>query len=98
MKVDAMTLTPTSAPPNASARWCPSCGRWIERQEIRGRRRCHCGAAVVRQTFRERSVPGQLRPGIIAEFSDPRDRYNPARELAELRARLTLKAHEVLGQ
>jgi hypothetical protein len=31
---------------------------------------------------------GELRPGVVAEFADPRDRYDPAFVLAELRARL----------
>lgn len=67
------SLTPDGHPPCPSARWCPSCCRWMLRAEIRGRRRCRCGAAVVRQTRGERSLPGELRPGIVAEFADPRD-------------------------
>lgn len=92
-----LTLTPIGDPPNVSARWCPQCCHWIERRQMRGRRRCLCGAAVIRQTRSEKPRPGELRPGIIAEFSDPRDRYDPSRELAELRERLRLKVHETHG-
>ncbi len=67
------SLTPDGNPPDKSARWCPVCCQWIDRQEIRGRRRCPCGAAVVRQTRGERSLPGELRPGVLPEFIDPRD-------------------------
>jgi hypothetical protein len=67
------SLTPEGKPPNGSARWCPDCCRWIDRIELRGRRRCVCGAAVVRQTRGERSLTNELRPGVVAEFEDPRD-------------------------
>jgi len=42
----------------------------------------------VRPAFKTKAKPGELRPGIVAEFDDPRDRCDPARELAALRARL----------
>jgi hypothetical protein len=64
---------------------------------MRGRRRCVCGAAVVRQTRHERPVPGELRPGVIAEFDDPRDRFDPTDTLAELRERLRRKFNETHG-
>lgn len=67
------SLTPVGDPPDHSARWCPSCCAWIDRRILRGRRRCFCGAAVVRQTRGGRSIPGELRPGIAAMFADPRD-------------------------
>jgi len=79
-------LTPDSDPPTRGSRWCPRCRLWYE---LRGRRRCGCGAALVRQPFRTTPKAGELRPGVVAEFADPRDRYDPQRELAELRARLT---------
>jgi hypothetical protein len=41
--------------------------------------------------------PGELRPGIVEEFSDPRDRYDPARELADLRERLLHKFNRTHG-
>jgi hypothetical protein len=97
-----MDLNPVGEPPSYSARWCPSCQRWFDRSAGFGRigRRCPlCFTALVRQirdTYRPR--PGELRPGVVAEFADPRDKYDPARALAELRARLTVKAHETLGQ
>jgi hypothetical protein len=82
-----MILTPVGDAPDRSARWCPSCTVWIT--GLRGRRRCGlCGTAVVRQPFQYKLKSGELRPGIVAEFADPRDRYNPARELADARARL----------
>jgi hypothetical protein len=68
------SLTPASEPPNRSARWCPGCEAWIDRTELRGRRRCACGAAVVRQTRGDRSLPGELRPGVVAMWADPRER------------------------
>ena len=68
-----LTLTPIGLPPNRSARWCPSCCAWIERGVLRGRRRCGCGAAVVRQGLRTKAQPNELRPGVVAEFTDPRD-------------------------
>jgi hypothetical protein len=81
-------LTPDSDPPSRSARWCPACRGWLLTQ---GRRRCPtCHTAVVRpMKIPPKPKPGELRPGIIAEFADPRDRYDPARELAKLRAQLT---------
>lgn len=81
-----MDLTPQGEPPSRGARWCPSCAEWVE--HLRGRRRCHCGTAVVRQVQVEKPRAGELRPGVVAEFADPRDRYEPVRELAEMRARL----------
>lgn len=91
-----MDLTPIGEPPSRSARWCPRCQCWYP--YAGGRRRCAvCAAAFVRPTKVEEPRPGELRPGVVAEFADIRDRYDPSRELAELRARLTVKAHEVLG-
>lgn len=85
-----MDLNPVGEPPSRSARWCPACQRWIVFQF--GRRRCaSCGTAVVRPAKAEQPRPGELRPGVVAEFADPRDRYDPSRELAELRARLTAR-------
>jgi len=89
-----MDLTPIGEPPSRSARWCPRCQVW---KPHCGNRRCACGTAVVRPARVERSRPGELRPGVVGEFADPRDRYDPSRELAELRARLAVKVHEVLG-
>jgi hypothetical protein len=89
VKVDALVLTPDGEPPSRGARWCPSCHVWIESAELRGRRRCWCGTAVVRPAFVSKLKAGELRPGIVAEFADPRDRYDPTRVLTELRARLT---------
>lgn len=84
-------LTPIGDPPTRSARWCPKCHCWVVFQF--GRRRCQaCGTAVVRPVKAEKPKLGELRPGIIAEFADPRDRYDPTRELAELRARLKQSA------
>jgi hypothetical protein len=72
MKHDAMDLTPEGEPPTVWARWCPSCRLWVT--HINGRRRCWCGAAVVRLGYRPRHrEPGELRPGVVAEFDDPRD-------------------------
>lgn len=72
MNVDTLSLTPDSEPPTRSARWCPSCCRWMT--ELRGRLRCVCGAAVVRPGYQSRHrEPGELRPGVVAEFADPRD-------------------------
>lgn len=85
-----MDLTPVGEPPSRSARWCPRCQVWDT--QARGRRRCVlCGAALIRPMVRERKPkPWELRPGVVAEFSDPRDRHEPgARALAEMRARLT---------
>lgn len=80
-----MTLVPIGDPPSRRARWCPSCAVWIETR----RRRCHCGTAVVRPPFRSKKPrAGELRPGIVAEFADPRDDYDPTPVLAALRARL----------
>jgi len=70
--VSPVNLQPMGDPPDRSARWCPSCGLWIT--NLRGRRRCGlCHTAVVRPPFRSRPRPGELRPGIVAEFDDPRD-------------------------
>jgi hypothetical protein len=33
----------------------------------------------------DRAQPGELRPGVIAEFDDPRDRYDASDVLARLR-------------
>lgn len=86
MKVDTLELTPEGTPPSRFARWCPSCRCWLEHT---GCRRCfYCGAAVVRQPKIVKLKAGELRPGVVAEFADPRDRYDPTRELAALRARL----------
>lgn len=90
-----MDLTPIGTPPSRFARWCPRCCAWLEHT---GARRCLCGTALVRQGKAEKPRPGELRPGIVGEFADMRDRYDPSRELAELRARLTVKVHETLGQ
>jgi len=79
-------LTPDSDPPSRFSRWCPRCRLWYEHLR---RRRCGCGAALVRpMKSPPKPKPGELRPGIIAEFDDPRDRYDPRRELAAIRARL----------
>ena len=87
-----MDLTPIGEPPFRGSRWCPMCRRWID---ACGVRRCpDCHTAVVRPPYlglRELVVkpkPGELRPGIIAQFDDPRDRYDPTRALAEMRTRL----------
>jgi tRNA(Ile2) C34 agmatinyltransferase TiaS len=69
-RVDALSLTPDGEPPTRSARWCPTCRRWLERS---GRRCAKCGTAVVRPARRVRHQKGELRPGVIAEFEDPRD-------------------------
>lgn len=79
-------LTPDGDPPSRGARWCPSCREW--RTELRGRRRCLCGTAVVRQPFQSKPKAGELRPGVVAEFADPRDSDDPIWELEALRARL----------
>lgn len=90
-----MDLNPEGEPPSRSARWCPSCRVWIVFQC--GRRRCAaCGTAVVRPAKPEKLKPGELRPGIIAEFDDPRDRYDPRGELAAMRARLKKPAAAVM--
>jgi hypothetical protein len=36
----------------------------------------------------EKPRRGELRPGIVAEFEDQRDRYDPSHLIANLRARL----------
>jgi hypothetical protein len=88
VKVDTLELTPDSDPPTRHARWCPACREWVT--HCRGRLRCWCGTAVVRPAWQPRHrEPGVLRPGVVAEFADPRDRYDPKRELEELRARLS---------
>jgi hypothetical protein len=69
MKADS--LTPVGEPPDRSARWCPSCRAWRARGVLRGRRRCLCGAAVVRQTRPAfHTAPGELRPGVVPEWTD----------------------------
>ncbi len=84
-----MDLIPHSDPPSRCARWCPSCLVWLENEAIRGRRRCGtCGSAVVRQGYKSTPRPGELRPGIIAEFNDPRDQTVGTATLAQLRAQL----------
>lgn len=92
-----LTLTPDGIPPTRFARWCPGCCCWYTHT---GRTRCTvCRAALVRQRSRpDRPMAGELRPGVVAEFADVRDRYDPARELAELRARLTARIQETLGE
>jgi hypothetical protein len=67
-----VSLTPIGDPPSRHARWCPACQLWLEHTRSR---RCVCGAAVVRQPYRARVRPqaGELRPGIVGEFEDPRD-------------------------
>jgi len=74
MNPDGMDLTPEGDPPTRTARWCPSCRMWVE--YLSGRRRCFCGAAVLRPAYRSRRPRerGELRPGVVAEFEDPRDR------------------------
>jgi hypothetical protein len=70
-KAHQESLTPTSDAPSRSARWCPRCRAWIE---AHGKRRCEtCGTAVVRQLKAEKSIPGELRPGVAPEFDDERD-------------------------
>ncbi len=67
-----LSLSPIGVPPTSSARWCPRCREW---KTHTGARRCHvCGAAVVRQTRIPKALPNELRPGVDAEFLDPRDR------------------------
>lgn len=71
--MDLDSLTPEGEPPTRGARWCPSCRMWVT--QLNGRLRCFCGAAVVRPGYRPRHrEPGELRPGVVAEFEDPRDR------------------------
>lgn len=84
-----MDLNPIGEPPSRFARWCPSCRAWFTHTGVR---RCAvCQTALVRQTKPETIAPPkpwELRPGVVAEFTDRRDAFDPARELAELRARL----------
>lgn len=85
-----MDLNPIGEPSSPGDRWCPSCQGWFASWQHQGRRRCECcGTALVRPMKADpptRPRPFELRPGVIAEFADPRDRYDPSRELAELRA------------
>ncbi len=82
-----MDLTPLTAPPSRGARWCPSCCAWWLAVDARGRRRCPvCRAALVREMPTPKPRPGELRPGIIAEFNDPRDHTFGTATLAQLRA------------
>lgn len=82
-------LTPIGEPPTRTARWCPRCQAWVEGH---GRRRCAtCAAALIRPRVRHaatRSTRDELRPGVYAEFDDPRDRYDPRAVLATLREKL----------
>ena len=82
---DALTLTPVGAPPSRGDRWCPRCTTWIA---ARGRRRCPtCLAALVRAAPAPPKLrPGELRPGVIEQFRDPRDW--PAPDFRALRRRL----------
>jgi hypothetical protein len=90
-----MDLNPVGEPPTRFARWCPYCQQW---KTHTGARRCvDCGTAVIRQTKVEKPKPGELRPGVIAEFDDPRDRYDATDTLADLRARLHRKCTETHG-
>jgi hypothetical protein len=67
-----MQLTPDGEPPGRGSRWCPRCQAWIE--YAFGRRRCaSCGTALIRPMRPRTPKPGELRPGVIAEFDDPRD-------------------------
>jgi hypothetical protein len=85
-----MNLTPPTDPPTRSARWCPSCCAWWLAVQARGRRRCPvCRAALVRQMPMPTPRPGELRPGIIAQFNDPRDHVTlGTATLAQIRAQL----------
>jgi hypothetical protein len=84
-----MDLIPHSGPPSRFARWCPSCLVWLEPMVWRGRRRCPtCGSALVRPSLPVKPRPGELRPGIIAEFNDPRDATLGTTTLAKIRAQL----------
>lgn len=91
--MSATDLNPIGEPPSRGARWCPRCRGWLESWQHQGRRRCEsCGTALVRPMVRQPTPkPGELRPGIVAEFLDPRDREAQvgARTLAALKARLT---------
>ena len=91
-----MTLTPDGPPPERWGwGWCPRHAQWVPTS---GSRLCnYCRTPLVRLPRPEGSLPGELRPGIVGEFADPRDRYDPSRELAELRARLAVKVHQELG-
>lgn len=67
-------LTPVGDPPERHARWCPRCVRWILHTEFRAHRwqLCPiCCCALVRQARHERSVPGEIRPGVKPEWDDP---------------------------
>lgn len=84
-----MDLTPLGEPPYRGSRWCPSCCCWWHRHSKRPRRRCViCHTALVRSMPLRTPREGELRPGIVAEFRDPRDVYDATGELAALRARL----------
>ena len=66
-----LNLLPDGLPPTRWARWCPRCCVW---KSTCGSRRClECGCAVVRPARYERRRAGELRPGVVAEFEDPRD-------------------------
>jgi hypothetical protein len=83
-------LAPDGDPPSRGSRWCPRCRCWYEHLR---RRRCGCGAALVRPMARQpKPRPGELRPGVVAEFNDPRDHDEAKRTLTELRARLAGKS------
>jgi hypothetical protein len=89
MTTRGINLTPSTDPPSRSARWCPSCCVWWLAIHARGRRRCPvCRAALVRQMPMPKPRPGELRPGIIAQFNDPRDHDVAAATLATVRAQL----------
>lgn len=93
-----MDLNPIGEPPSRGARWCPSCQGWLDSREHRGRRRCdRCYTALVRpMKIPPKPKAGELRPGTIAEFADPRDRYDPSPLIASLRTRL-LGKYAALG-
>jgi hypothetical protein len=92
-----MTLTPTGPPPESRGwGWCPRHAEWVCTS---GSRLCnYCRTPLVRLPRPVQPRPGELRPGVVAEFADTRDRFDPTRALAELRARLAMKVHETRGQ
>jgi len=61
-------LTPIGEPPSRCARWCPQCCCWWT--HVRRRRCPACRAAVVRQRPLRIPRPGELRPGIVAQWSE----------------------------
>jgi hypothetical protein len=86
-----MDLNPIGQPPSRGARWCPACQRWFERLagcRTLGSRGPICAYALVRPTKCDAPKPNELRPGVVAEFDDPRDRFDPSAVLARTRARL----------